>query len=255
MNFIDSHCHLDYRSFKNDVDKVILRAKKENIMAIITSSIDSDLRFVNKLKSKYKNYIFHALGLHPPSYTKDSVKKIIRLINENLNSIVAIGEVGLDYYWVKEDFRREYQKEAFREFIKLAKNLKKPLVIHSRNAELESIEILEQENAKHVLMHCFSGNIELIKRITDNNWLISIPTAIVNRKKYQKIAKTCPLEHVVIETDSPFLSPDKEKNEPSKVIFAAKKIAEIKNTPLSKVAEMTSINAIKFYSLPLKFNK
>ena len=249
MELIDSHCHLDYRSFNKDVDKVIINAKNKNIKAIITSTIDVNIDRVIRLKKTYKNYIFHSLGLHPPGYTKESVKRIKELIKNNLNSIVSIGEVGLDYHWVKDLKLREYQKEAFREFINLAKNVNKPIVIHSRKAEEDAVQILEELNTSRVLMHCFNGKVELVKRIVDNNWIISIPTAVVNRKNHQKIAIATPLKNMVLETDAPFLSPDKRRNEPSNVIFAAKKISELKNIPLREVAEKTTFNAIKFYSL------
>ncbi|MHA1696952.1 MAG: TatD family hydrolase [Candidatus Helarchaeota archaeon] len=251
MRLIDSHCHLDYNRNRKDIDEVISRAKSNNLVAIITCTIDKKIDQVKLLIKKYNNYVFHSLGLHPPGYTKESVKYIKKLILENSNSIVSIGEVGLDYHWVKNEKDRKYQEIAFREFIKLSKKINKPIVVHSREAEKEAIDILEDENASNVLMHCYSGPVELVKRIINNNWLISVPTSVVNRKIHQKIAIECPLKNMVIETDSPFLSPDKEKNEPYKVIFAAKKISELKKIGLNKVADETTANAIKFYSLPL----
>lgn len=253
MKFIDSHCHLDYRSFKSDVDKVIIRAKKNNIIAIVSSTIDTKIGIITRLKNKYKNYVFHSLGLHPPGYTKESVRRIKDLIRDNLDTIVSIGEVGLDYHWVKDPKLRDYQEQAFIEFIELAKEVDKPLVIHSRKAEKEALDILEaQGDVSKVLMHCFNGNVDLIDRIVNNGWLLSVPTAVVNRKNHQKIAQACPLDSMVIETDAPFLSPDKvRRNEPSKVYYSAKKIAELKQIPISQVAEKTTQNAIDFYSLPI----
>jgi TatD DNase family protein len=170
-----------------------------------------------------------------------------------LDSIVSIGEIGLDYHWVKDPKLRDYQETAFIEFIELAKEVDKPLVIHSRKAEKEALDILEsQGGVSKVLMHCFNGSVDLIDRIVKNRWLLSVPTAVVNRKNHQKIAQACPLDSMVIETDAPFLSPDKERrNEPSKVYYSAKKIAELKQIPISEVAEKTTRNAIDFYSLPI----
>ncbi|MBD3229687.1 MAG: YchF/TatD family DNA exonuclease [Candidatus Lokiarchaeota archaeon] len=251
MKLIDSHCHLDHRRFKRDIDKVIIKSKKKNLLGIITSTIDEKINKIIALRRKYKNYVFHSLGLHPPGYTNQSVKHIKSLIRENANEIVSIGEVGLDYYWVKEKKLRDYQEIAFREFINLTKELNKPIVIHSRDAEKEAIEILESEETPNVLMHCFDGEANLIDQLIDHGWLISIPTAVVNRKSHQKIAIKCPLDSMVVETDSPYLSPNKGRNDPSKVFYAVKKIAELKRIPIQEVAETTTKNAIDFYSLPI----
>ncbi|MHA1232254.1 MAG: TatD family hydrolase [Candidatus Helarchaeota archaeon] len=251
VKLIDSHCHIDYKKFGNQSENVIIRARNKNIIAIITSTIDQNISKVEKFKNKYKNFLFHSLGLHPPGYTPSSVKTIKGLIEKKIDTIVSIGEVGLDYYWVKDESTRRYQKVVFKEFIELAKSFDKPIVVHSRDAEKDAIQILEDNRAEQVLMHCFSGSISDLRRIIDNGWIISIPTSVVKRKYHQDIAIKCPLENMVLETDAPFLSPDRGLNEPYKVIYGAKKIAELKDTSLEEVAKNTTKNAIKFYSLPI----
>ncbi|MHA1380015.1 MAG: TatD family hydrolase [Candidatus Helarchaeota archaeon] len=247
---IDSHCHLDWKSFTKDIDDVIKRAKKNNLKAIVTSCFYEGFEKTLKYAEKFENFVFISLGLHPPQVNTNSVKKTISLIRKNKNKIKAIGEVGLDYYWSPK--KKEAQREGFAKFITLAKELDLPLVIHARNAHKEAIEILENNSAENVLMHCFSGKAVDAKKVLNNNWLISIPTSVTNRGVHQNIARVCPIEKMLLETDSPFLSPFKRsRNEPMNVKYAAEKIAEIKKIDFQKVSNFTTKNAIKFYRLDI----
>ena len=204
---IDSHCHLDAKWFKKDVPLVIENAKKNQIEAIVTSSISPTIQKVKNIVDRYPKYVFWALGLHPPGVNSQSVKTTLKQIEKYKAEIVAIGEVGLDYHWVKEQDRREEQQEAFRGFIRLAEKLDKPIVIHARDAQTKTIEILEEESARNVLMHCFSGNVEEAKRVLRNHWLISVPTTVTKRNVHTKMAETVPLDQMLLETDAPYLSP------------------------------------------------
>ncbi|NVM28605.1 MAG: TatD family hydrolase [Candidatus Helarchaeota archaeon] len=247
---IDSHCHLDAKWFKNDIPAIIQNAKKNEIEAIITSSISPSIQKVKNIVNRYPDYLFWALGLHPPGVNAQSLKAITKLIKIHQHEIVAIGEVGLDYHWVKEEKRREEQQEALKFFIELSKELEKPLVIHARDAQTDTIDILEEKSAENVLMHCFSGNETEAKRVIKNKWLISVPTSVVNRKVHQMMAKIVPLDQMLLETDAPYLSPiRKTRNEPANIKISAQKIAEIKDTTFDKVASQTTINARKFYRL------
>jgi TatD DNase family protein len=158
----------------------------------------------------------------------------IDFIRENKDKLVAIGEVGLDF---KEDSEQHgRQIEILKKFIRLAIELKKPVIVHSRKAELECIEILEKENAKKAVMHCFSGKFSLVERIVKNNWSLTIPTSVKFSEHFQKIAEKVPIENLFCETDSPFLHPDKlRNNEPANVVVSYQKIAEIKKMPLEEV--------------------
>ncbi len=250
---IDSHTHLDAKWFKNDILQVIGNARKAQIEAIITSSISPSIQKVKNIVNRYPNYVFWALGLHPPGVNDQSVKAITKLIEKYASEIVALGEVGLDYYWVKEDYKREKQKEALRFFIDLSKKLNKPLVIHARDAQTDTIDILEEKEVETVLMHCFSGTELEAKRVLKNNWLISVPTSVVNRKVHQKMAEIVPLKQMLLETDAPYLSPiRKTRNEPANIKLSAQKVAEIKSTDFEKVAKLTTANARKFYRLDLQ---
>ncbi len=249
---IDSHCHLDWKSFNKDIDDVIQRAKENGLIAIITSSFFENFEKTLNYAEKFKNYVFISLGLHPPQVNINSVKRTIKLIQENANKIKAIGEVGLDYYWIKDPKKRDGQKKAFVEFINLSIELELPIVIHARNAHSDAINILENNSASKVLMHCFSGKVIEVKRVIKNGWYISVPTSVTNRGVHQNIAKVCPLEYMLLETDSPFLSPfKKSRNEPMNVKYSAEKIAEIKKVTVEEISEITTKNAIKFYNLDL----
>jgi TatD DNase family protein len=171
------------------------------------------------------------------------------LFREYKAEIVAIGEVGLDYHWVKEESLRDQQKEAFRFFINFAKELGMPLVVHTREAETDSIEVLEEESAENVLMHCFSGSEKEAKRIINNKWLISVPTSVTNRKVHQTMARIVPLDLMLLETDAPYLAPNKGRNESANIKISAQKIAEIKSISFEEVARKTTDNARKFYHL------
>ena len=246
---IDSHCHLDAKWFKNDIPEVIQNAKQHKIEAIVTSSISPTIPKIKNIVNRYPNYVFWALGLHPPGVESQSVKATIKLIEKHQAEIVAIGEVGLDYHWVKEENRRKEQQEAFKTFIDLAKKLEKPIVIHARDAQTRTIEILEENNAENVLMHCFSGTEAEAKRVLRNKWLISVPTSVVKRKVHQTMARTVPLDQMLLETDAPYLAPTRGRNEPANIQISARKIAEIKNTTFENVANKTTRNARTFYRL------
>jgi len=252
---IDSHCHLDAEWFGNDIPNVVQNAKNNGIEAIVTSSITLDIQQTKSIVDNYPNFTFWALGLHPPSVNSQTVQAITILIQKHKAEIVAIGEVGLDYHWVKEEKLWEQQKEAFRFFINFARRLEMPMIVHTREAETDSINILEEESAENVLMHCFSGTEIEAKRIIHNKWLISIPTSVANRKVHQMMARVVPLDLMLLETDAPYLAPNKGRNESANIKLSAHQIAEIKSTSFKEVAQKTTKNARKFYHLDERIKK
>ncbi|MHA1143610.1 MAG: TatD family hydrolase [Candidatus Helarchaeota archaeon] len=262
IQLIDSHCHLNWKSFQNDLPEVIDRAKKNGLVAVITSSIGPEIQDTLNIVRKFQGYVFFSLGLHPPQVSSKTVSKTIKLIKEHEKEIVAIGEVGLDYYWVPELKKREEQKKAFIQFIKLAIELDKTLVIHVRNsrnqqdenANDEAIRILSEniDTPSRVLMHCYSGNKTQTRKVVNLGWWISVPTSVTNRRVHQNTASITPLSQMVLETDAPFLAPKGYKrNEPAYVAISAEKIAELKNTSKKEVADATTKNAKKIYNLPI----
>lgn len=230
--FIDVHCHLE----SLDLEKVIKNARAKKVGIIITQGTNKETnRKAIEFSSKYPE-VKAALGMYPSEGIKLTAKEIeeeIKFIIKNKDKVQAIGEVGLD---LKELNTLDKQKEVFEKFIDLSIKLDKPIIIHSRKAELETIEILEKKKAKKVIMHCFSGKISLVERIAKNGWFLSIPANITFSEHFQIVAKKIPLSNLLCETDSPYLHPAKEfPNEPANVIESYKKIAEIKELTTAQV--------------------
>ncbi len=249
---IDSHAHLLPDFIKqSEIDNIIERARSAGLTAIINSAIEiNHFEFALNLEKKNVHFIYTSLGFSPSWIKKLDFKKTYNYIRDSFSSLVAIGEVGLDYHWIRDEYWKQKQKEIFIEFIELANTVDKPLVIHSRKAEMKCIDILESKAEVPVLMHCFAGNLEEARRIVNLDWSISIPTAVVNRKKHRKLARTVPLENIVVETDTPFLSPiDGQKNEPAYIKYAINEIALLKETTYHDVDVITTRNAQEFYQI------
>jgi len=232
-----------------NISKIISNANKENVKIIIAGIDVKSNRKILEIK-KENLQVEICLGIYPTEALKLSEKEInseIEFIKKNKDKIVAIGEVGLD---LKENLKEtlEKQKENLSKFVKLAKELNKPIIIHSRKAESECIEFLESLNYNQIVMHCFSGNFKLVKKIIENNWMMTIPTSVKNSQHFQKVIEITPIENLLCETDSPYLHPDKKfPNEPANVIESYKKISEIKNIPIKKVEKILENNYANFF--------
>lgn len=255
MKLIDVHCHLDQPEFRHDLKHVIERARKNGVIAIINSALGpNQVARAIKIAQAYKGYIFLSIGLEPYKLERNIVNETMELIRKFRRNLVALGEVGLDYYWVKGD-AREIQEEIFISFIYLAQELRLPLVIHSRSAGKYAIEILIENGASQVLMHAFDGAAKYARKGVSAGFYFTIPTSVVRSKQKQKLAREVPLENLMLETDSPVLSPIAgERNEPSNLGIAALKVAEIKGLNPEEIAEQTTINAIKFFNLPIELS-
>ncbi|MFX0015139.1 MAG: TatD family hydrolase [Promethearchaeota archaeon] len=246
---IDSHAHL-LPDFVKNVDRLIENAYHSGLKAVINSAIEPHhYKFAENLEEKNNGFIYTTLGFSASHIQTIDFEEAYERIRA-YPSLVAIGEVGLDYHWIKESYWQKKQEEVFLEFIKLANEKQKPLVIHSRKAERNCLELLEKNVEVPVLMHCFAGNLDEARKILDLNWYISIPTAVRTRKKHRKIAKKISLENILVETDTPFLSPfPGKKNEPANVKYAINEIAILKETTFKEVDIVTTRNAQEFYHL------
>ncbi len=247
---IDAHCHIHFPQFERDRDEVINRALDADV-AMINSAVSPDgIISALKLSEKYDK-VYATLGLSPPELNDSIVEETLKLIEEYSKDIVAIGEVGLDYYWVKKREKRDLEKANFGKFIQLADRLNKPLVIHSRDAESDVLDMLKPQDMG-VMLHCFSGTIKELREAVSREYLVSIPASIIYSKQKQKIAKETPLDLIVLETDSPFLAPKpRTRNEPVNVKKVAEKIAEIKGLDLEVVQMVSTENAKEFFGLCL----
>lgn len=251
---IDSHAHLEQKDYSEDLDSVITRCKEAGLIAIVTSSANpKDFERTMKIAETYKGFVFPSIGIHPEYIKELSIKQIddqILKIKEDKDKIYAIGEVGLDYFWTKEEEYRKQQQQMFRRMIQLAIELKKPLVIHSRNAMDDTIQILEEEGAQNVLMHLFGSKAHL-QKIIDNGWNISIGPLIKKSKEIRKIARDMPLDKIMLETDSPWFGEDK-RGEPTNIKIAAEYIARYQKLEFEEVWKACAQNSIKFFNLPIK---
>ncbi|MCD6477559.1 MAG: TatD family hydrolase [Candidatus Aenigmarchaeota archaeon] len=251
---IDVHCHLENEDYNKDRDDVIKECKKE-LKAVITSCANpKNYNLTMDLIRKYRNFVFGAFSIHPiyiKDMTKEEKEEYFNLIRDNKDHVVAIGETGLDYYWVKEEEWREKQRELFREMIRLAKELKKPLVIHARDSYEDCIEILENEGARRVDLHMFGGR-KLLSRVIENQWFISMNAIILRSKNHKKIIRDMPLDRIMLETDSPWLAPDGGRNTPLTIKKVAEKIADIKKLDFEEVWRTCGRNAVKFFNLPIE---
>ncbi len=255
---IDIHSHLDHPMLIGKIDEIVHRASKAGLKHIITNGIGPKTnRTCLELSRKYP-IIKCAMGIYPRSALRketesgeyplkaeefDAIEEI-NFIRKSKNEIAAIGEVGLDF--VNGEDRE--QIGDFEKMIKLAKELDKPIVVHSRKAEQKCIEILESFKIKKVVMHCFSGKKSLVKRIDDNGWYLTVPTIVVRSQQFQEIAKNVSISRLFCETDSPYLSPYRERmNEPAYVTESYSKIAEIKQMSVIEVINNIYMNWQKMF--------
>ena len=243
---IDTHCHLSYEDFDN-LDEIV----KNIDIAITSGTNDETNKEVLDVVSKYKN-IYGTLGFHPEDIDKFNDNSL-NIIESNLNNkkIVAIGEIGLDYYWVKDN--KEEQKELLRKQMEIAQKHNMPVVIHSREAALDTYEVLKDYKVKGTI-HCFSYSYEMAEKFIKLGYKIGIGGVVTfkNSKKLQDIVEKISLKDILLETDSPYLSPEPlrgKKNIPYNTYYVAKKIAEIKNVSIDEVISITGNNAIELFDL------
>ncbi len=247
---IDVHAHLCFGEYDRDMESVVARCREELSAVVIgTARYDEGTRAL-ALAARHPGFLFTTLGYHPVE-GGGGWEKVIGLIKENADKISGIGEVGLDYHWEKDSKKHEIQKEIFSEFIRLAARLNKPVVIHSWDAEEECFDMVKDAGVAAVF-HCFSGSRELARRIASEGFFVSVSTMVLFSKNVRKIAKDVPLDRLLLETDSPFLSPNKEqdpRNYPWNIKLSAKKIAELKKTEAGDVLAKAKENAVRVFGI------
>lgn len=261
MEFFDSHAHLDDKKFEEDRYEVIKKIKEEGITKFISAgySLESSKKAV-ELSKKY-DYIYATCSISPNDIpqTNSELWNMLREIKELAKTnekIVAIGEIGLDYYWNKDN--KDLQKLAFIEQIKIANELKLPIVIHTREAVMDTIEILKNIKVHEKgVFHCCPLNRELVKEALKLDFYISFagPITFKNSKNANEIIEMVPNDRILIETDSPYLSPEPyrgKRNDPRNVKYIAEKIAEVKEIELEEVANITYKNAEKIFKIGIR---
>ncbi len=264
MKLIDVHAHLDDSRFEKDLKEVVMNATNKEVKNIIVSGVNPETnRKILEICKEFK-IVRASFGLYPIDALGERIKRNLdedtrpikpfdvdeelEWIKKHREDCVAIGEVGLDFK-IAPDYKKE-QIEIFEKILTFAKKLDKPVIIHSRNAELEAIEILEKFNIKKVVMHCFSGKKSLIKRCVENGWFLSVPPVITRLDHFKTLVEIVPLENLLTETDSPYLSPVVgQRNEPANVAITIKEIAKIKDLGEEEVAEIIWKNAENLFKL------
>ena len=250
---IDSHCHLDHEQINSDLLNVIKRSKDVGIEKLLT--ISTSFESFKKIKNiiTEDEIIFGTIGIHPHETDNNeiSVDEIVKNFDEN-SKIIGIGETGLDFYYDNSD--KEKQIKSFNKHIEASIKTNSPLIIHSRNAEEKTFEVLNQYKDKKlkILMHCFTGSQQFAEKLLKFNSYFSASGIITfkNSLDLQDTFKSLPMSNVLIETDSPFLAPVPKrgkKNEPSFIDFTADKLAQIKDVSKSDLIEFTSNNFNKLF--------
>ena len=253
--YIDTHVHLNADQYDEDLQQVIDRAIEAKVEKMVVIGFDrKTIERAMKLADEYP-FIYAVIGWHPVDAI-DCTDEDLQWI-ENLaahKKVVGIGETGLDYYWDKSP--KDVQQYWFRKQIQLAKKLQLPIIIHNRDATGDVVRILEEENAAEVggIMHCFGGSVETARQCINMNFMISLggPVTFKNARQPKEVAKEIPLEHLLIETDAPYLAPHPyrgKRNEPAFVTLVAEEIARQKELSVEEVAAATTENAKKFFGI------
>ena len=262
-NFVDSHCHLDMldlSDFDGQMDNVIQQAQDMQVTDILSIAVDLDgFPAILDTANQYPN-VYASVGLHP-CHTPEKEITVEQLINlASSPKVIAIGETGLDYYMnegqcpLNQDFL--WQQERFRIHIQAAIESAKPLIIHTRDAKHDTLTILEQENAEKIgsIMHCFVEDMDTAEKALSLGFYISFSGIVTfkNAKAIQEVAKFVPDDRILIETDSPYLAPVPmrgKKNQPAYVAYIAEFLAELRQTSIDHIAQITRDNYFRLFSL------
>lgn len=245
MKAVDAHCHLDFKQFNGDREKVINRARDSLEFVVNAGSNPEHNRKALELETGYPGFIVANLGLHP-AYPDDysRVDEVEKQVREN--DPAAVGEIGLDYHHVTDRDMREEQVEVFRQMLELAEELDKPVVVHSRDAERKAVDLLKTYSLPDVMLHCFNGKPGLAEEAVEAGMTVGISTQVLYSSRVKEIVERLRPEDLLLETDSPFLYQG-ERNEPVNVVESAEAIAGIKNTEADQVVLSTTRNARRIF--------
>jgi TatD DNase family protein len=252
---VDSHCHLDFPDFADDLDGVVVRAKEAGIGWMLTISTHiTKFDQVRAVAERFDN-IWCSVGIHPHEAAREPETDALQLqtLAEH-PKVVGLGETGLDYFYEKSS--REEQQRNFRSHIQAARETGLPLIVHARNADADTADILEEEYAKGAfpgLLHCFSSGPELAKRALDLGFYISFSGIVTfkNAEEVRRVAKDVPLNQLLVETDAPYLAPVPNRgktNEPAFTAHTASKVAELKGIEAEELANVTTNNFFRLFT-------
>lgn len=250
----DSHCHLNDLQLYNDLDSVIKNALQNNVKKMLVIGYDKPSSFLAAKLAREYDFIYAAVGFHPvdvEGINEEDLKEVMSLIDKI--KVVAVGEIGLDYHWVKDADKKEKQKEFFIKQIEYANRLDVPIVIHNRESTEDCLNIIKEYTPKQKgVMHCFSSSVEIAKEFIKLGFYISFGGSLTftNAKSVKEVAREIDLSHVLVETDCPYLTPHPfrgKRNEPAYITLVVKQLAEIKKVTIEEVEDITYQNTCKLF--------
>jgi len=253
LSFIDTHCHMEMKEFDSDREEVIKRAREAGLEVMITIGSDLEGTLEGLKLAELHDFIYCAVGIHPHE-AKDFSDQTYSLLKElaQKKKVIAIGETGLDYHY--DHSPGDLQRTVFRKQLELANESGLPVVIHSREADEDTLNIVRESGLSHGVFHCFSGNEDMAEQVMALGFYISIagPVTFKKAKGLQEVAKRIPDDYLLIETDAPYLSPEPfrgKRNEPAYIINTAKKIVELRGISLQDLSRITTLNAKRLFSI------
>jgi TatD DNase family protein len=246
---VDVHAHLADPDFSADLDAVLARARNAGVRGVIAvaETID-DARRNLELADQYPGFVYPAAGLYPTHLDLGQAQKMEAFIRAESSRLVAIGEVGLDYWKIQDEEQREVQREILRSFVQLSADLDLPLNIHSRSAGRHAVDLLLDHEARKVLLHAFDAKASTALRAVEAGYFFSIPPSVIRSRQKQKLVSRLPCSCLLLESDSPVLGPvPAERNEPANVAVALKAVAEIKGMNEEELAETMTQNTRRLF--------
>ena len=252
-NIFDVHAHYDDEKFDEDRESFLSFLPRMGVKAVVNASVDiATAKKAIEFTEKYP-FMYAAVGIHPENLEglPENYLRILADLYEKNTKVVAIGEIGLDYYW---DIPKEPQLKVFEEQLKLAMELDAPVVIHDREAHADTMRILKKYTPKKVLLHCYSGSKEMLKEVMKLGAFISMGGVVTfkNARVPVEVAEAVPVDRLLLETDCPYLAPVPfrgKRNSSEKIAFTAEKIAEIKGMDTQNLIDITTRNAVEFFSI------
>ena len=266
MEFVDVHAHLVHEQFAGEEREVLARAQKAGLAYVIVNGLDPESNDATLQLCEGVKNLLPAMGIYPvdaiateiaafggwehdfPPPMPFDVEAEIRKIDAHAEALVAIGEIGLDRYWVKRHWER--QEEVFRALIEVAQKHDKPIIIHSRKAEMRTFEVLQEMGVKRADFHCFGGKLKLAQKIAEAGYYLSIPPVVERAESFQRMAEKLPLSQLLTETDCPYMGPDREvRNEPANVPRGVAAMAKARGIPEEEMAMAIRENFRRLFRL------
>ncbi len=257
LMLFDTHAHYDDDQFDTDRETLLASLPEQGVGLVLNPGCDLESSRKAVAYAETYPHVYAAVGIHPENIEGVELERdlpALEALAKSSPKVRAIGEIGLDYYWVKEPEQRRFQAEVFRAQMRLAGRLQLPVIIHDREAHLDSLTVVEQYPAVRGVFHCYSGSVEFAQRLLDLGYLLSFTGVITykNAKKAVDVVRAVPLDRLMIETDSPYMAPVPYRGKRNSSLYVyrmAEAIAEIKEVPLEEVIAQTTENGKRLFGI------